>query len=341
MNTKKYLIKYTIFDKIGGSNTLDNTFPIRIHIYSENLLKKKLDERISKNSSIKDLKDFLYEKYKINANKIILRNTNGRKHLDRLNVKFIDYNINISGQNVINLDVIIVKENQDLTIPKLLDAASGNTDLARKEMTGFTEFRDVLNTVNIDQHSRLILNVRSKGDHNKTFIHYTARNADDTLLLFIKKKIGEDNFKILVNVNDNEVRTPLMLLCRNGGNAVDAPDFKEKQINVANILLKYMSDENKTTKDKNGNSALKYAINNDVDGKLAEIIYNASIPSIEDFISDFFNTGNGIKKLITRKNKYFLKKFIIHYLNDKLVIEGHLTKYEFELLAKLKIQYKL
>lgn len=163
-----------------------------------------------------------------------------------------------------------------------------------------------------DIASDLIMNIRDLNDLSKTLIHYAARIANYNKLILFRTKIGEDNFRQLVNVVDNENRTPLMFICRGG-----AGDDDHAILNTINILLDNMNDKEKNSKDRNNNSALKYAINNHLSNDAAQAVYEAVDPQIDNFIEPFFETGIGITKLVREydsNHNFLLDKFMTDFV---------------------------
>lgn len=167
---------------------------------------------------------------------------------------------------------------------------------------------NILNEVEEEESISLIINIRSLDDHNKTLIHYASRKGYYEILYLLKSKIGDINFRSLVNILDNENRSPLMMACR--GSLLHNED---SLINTITLLLDNMNDEQKNATDINGNSALKFAINSSVSNNLASIIYSSVNPTLHDFVSQFYDIGRGIDMLIDQyspSKSFLLDKYM-------------------------------
>ena len=143
---------------------------------------------------------------------------------------------------------------------------------------------------NKENIKKLIIDYRSSGDHNKTFIHYIARLGKFEVLIFIKNILDEEEFKNLISVPDDENRIPLMMAIRSIGDLGLENEKKKDLENIIKLLIDNMDKEKLEQKTIQGFNSLHHAIYYKIEDNLIQKIYdNIDDNNSLNYIKENFN----------------------------------------------------
>lgn len=151
---------------------------------------------------------------------------------------------------------------------------------------------------NKENTKKLIIDYRSSGDHNKTFIHYIARLGKFEVLIFIKNILDEEEFKNLISVPDDENRIPLMMAIRSIGDLSLENEKRKDLENIIKLLVDNMDKEKLKQETIQGFNSLHHAIYYKIEDNLIQKIYdniddNYSLNYIkENFNKDIYKNLN-------------------------------------------------
>lgn len=231
-------------------------------------------ENISTNSTLQDLIKFienkLEEKYKDLFESLsfdtkiqnIIYNKRWLGNKDKLK---------LSHYNMQSNDLILIQLYEKKTIyDELYNLLLINEDIEK-----------IYNFYNNNKENikKLIIDYRSPGDHNKTFIHFLARFGRYEVLRFIKNILDEEEFKNLISVPDDENRIPLMMAIRSIGglnlnNDLENEKTKNDLENIIILLVDNMDKEKLKQETIQGFNSLHHAVYYKIEDNLIQKIYD-------------------------------------------------------------------
>ena len=273
-------------------------YKTREPIFSENLAKIPnillTIENISTNSTLQDLIKLieikLEEKYKDLFESLsfdtkiqnIIYNKRWLGNKDKLK---------LSHYNMQSNDLILIQlYEKKTTYDELYNLLLINEDIEK--------IYNFYNNNNKENIKKLIIDYRSPGDHNKTFIHYIARFGRYEVLRFIKNILDEEEFKNLISVPDDENRIPLMMAIRSIGNLSLENEKKKDLEDIIKLLVDNMDKEKLEQRTIQGFNSLHHAIYYKIEDNLIQKIYdniddNHSLNYIkENFNNDIYKEIN-------------------------------------------------
>ncbi len=231
-------------------------------------------ENISTNSTLQDLIKFienkLEEKYKDLFESLsfdtkiqnIIYNKRWLGNKDKLK---------LSHYNMQSNDLILIQlYEKKTTYDELYNLLLKNEDIEK-----------IYNFYNNNKENikKLIIDYRSPGDHNKTFIHFLARFGRYEVLRFIKNILDEEEFKNLISVPDDENRIPLMMAIRSIGglnlnNDLENEKTKNDLENIIILLVDNMDKEKLKQETIQGFNSLHHAVYYKIEDNLIQKIYD-------------------------------------------------------------------